>query len=293
MVGGLADGAVDVVVGTHRLLADDVNFADLGLLVVDEEQRFGVSHKEAMKKLAVGVDVLTLTASPIPRTLEMGLTGIRDLSIIDTPPAARQPILTYVGEEDERADRGGDPPGAPARGSGLLRPQPGARHRDGPPAAPRARPRGTHRDRPRPDGRGNPRTGRPRLLPRGATTSSSARRSSSPGSTCRRSTPSSSTAPICSASGSSTSCAAGSGGPGSGPTPTSSIPRDRVLSRAGLRAAAHDRRAHRARLGLQDRDARPRDPWRGQPARLRTSPATSQRSATTSTSGWSPRRSPS
>ncbi len=103
VVAGLADGSVDVVVGTHRLLAEDVAFKDLGLLVVDEEQRFGVTHKEATKRLAIGVDVLTLTASPIPRTLEMGLTGIRDFSIIDTPPAARQPILTYVGELDERA----------------------------------------------------------------------------------------------------------------------------------------------------------------------------------------------
>jgi transcription-repair coupling factor (superfamily II helicase) len=103
VVRGVADGTVDVVVGTHRLLAEDVRFRRLGLLVVDEEQRFGVNQKEAMKKLAIGVDVLTLTANPIPRTLEMGLTGIRDLSVIDTPPAERQPILTYVGEEDERA----------------------------------------------------------------------------------------------------------------------------------------------------------------------------------------------
>ena len=100
---GLKSGAVDVVIGTHRLLTEEIAFKNLGLLVVDEEQRFGVSHKEAMKKLSLGVDVLTLTASPIPRTLEMGLTGIRDLSIIDTPPAERQPILTYVGEHDERA----------------------------------------------------------------------------------------------------------------------------------------------------------------------------------------------
>ena len=103
VINRLKAGTVDVVIGTHRLLADDVEFADLGLLVVDEEQRFGVSHKETMKKLRVGVDVLTLTASPIPRTLEMGLTGIRDLSVIDTPPAQRQPILTYVGEEDSHA----------------------------------------------------------------------------------------------------------------------------------------------------------------------------------------------
>jgi transcription-repair coupling factor (superfamily II helicase) len=103
VVRGLADGSVDVVIGTHRLLADDVRFKKLGLLVVDEEQRFGVGHKEAIKMLSTGVDVLTLTASPIPRTLELSLTGIRDLSLINTPPSERQPILTYVGEYDDRA----------------------------------------------------------------------------------------------------------------------------------------------------------------------------------------------
>ncbi len=103
VVQGLADGSVDVVVGTHRLLAQDVRFKELGLLVVDEEQRFGVSHKEMMKRMAEGVDVLTLTASPIPRTLEMALTGIRDLSMVNTPPADRRPILTYVGEQDPSA----------------------------------------------------------------------------------------------------------------------------------------------------------------------------------------------
>ena len=100
---GLASGAVDVVIGTHRLLSADVRFASLGLLVVDEEQRFGVAAKEAMKQLRTNVDVLTLSATPIPRTLEMSLTGIRDLSLLETPPAARQPILTYVGAYDERA----------------------------------------------------------------------------------------------------------------------------------------------------------------------------------------------
>ncbi|HLI54151.1 MAG TPA: transcription-repair coupling factor [Acidimicrobiales bacterium] len=100
---GLADGSVDVVIGTHKLLSEDVRFKDLGLLVVDEEQRFGVGHKEAIKKLRADVDVLTLTATPIPRTLEMSLTGIRDLTLLQTPPADRQPILTYVGEYDERA----------------------------------------------------------------------------------------------------------------------------------------------------------------------------------------------
>ena len=103
VVDGLGDGTVDVVIGTHRLLAQDVRFKDLGLLVVDEEQRFGVTHKEAVKRISEGVDVLTLTASPIPRTLEMALTGIRDLSLVNTPPADRRPILTYVGEYDEAA----------------------------------------------------------------------------------------------------------------------------------------------------------------------------------------------
>lgn len=103
VMAGLTTGEVDVVIATHRLLAKDIVFKDLGLLVVDEEQRFGVQHKEAMKKLKTNVDVLSMSATPIPRTLEMSLTGIRDLSLIQTPPADRQPILTYVGPYDERA----------------------------------------------------------------------------------------------------------------------------------------------------------------------------------------------
>ncbi len=103
VLSGLEDGSVDVVIGTHRLLSQDVSFKDLGLLIVDEEQRFGVSHKEAIKAMKAQVDILTLTATPIPRTLEMSLTGIRDLSLIDTPPADRQPILTFVGEYNESA----------------------------------------------------------------------------------------------------------------------------------------------------------------------------------------------
>ena len=102
VVDGLESGEVDCVIGTHRLLSGDVKFKDLGLLVVDEEQRFGVQHKEAMKQLRTNVDVLTLTATPIPRTLEMSLVGIRDLSLLNTPPADRLPILTYVGGYDER-----------------------------------------------------------------------------------------------------------------------------------------------------------------------------------------------
>ena len=99
---GLEAGEVDVVVGTHRMLSADVSFKRMGLLVVDEEQRFGVRHKEAIKSLRADVDVLTLTATPVPRTLEMSLTGIRDMSLLETPPADRQPILTYVGEQADR-----------------------------------------------------------------------------------------------------------------------------------------------------------------------------------------------
>ena len=103
VVHGVRDGTVDIVIGTHRLLSDDMRFKDLGLLVVDEEQRFGVQHKERIKGMRTSVDILTLTATPIPRTLEMSLTGIRDLSLVNTPPEDRQPILTYVGEHDPRA----------------------------------------------------------------------------------------------------------------------------------------------------------------------------------------------
>ena len=100
---GLREGTIDVVIGTHRLLSDTVAFKDLGLLVVDEEQRFGVGHKEAIKAKSLDVDVLTLSASPIPRTLEMAFAGIRDLSMVTTPPADRRPILTHVGEYSEPA----------------------------------------------------------------------------------------------------------------------------------------------------------------------------------------------
>src|SRR5699024_4162961 len=93
---GLKAGTVDIVIGTHRLLSKDVKYKDLGLLVVDEEQRFGVKHKERIKQIKANVDVLTLTATPIPRTLHMSMLGIRDLSVIETPPANRFPVQTYV-----------------------------------------------------------------------------------------------------------------------------------------------------------------------------------------------------
>ena len=95
---GLKDGTVDVVIGTHRLLSKDLAFHDLGLLIVDEEQRFGVSHKEKLKQMKTNVDVITLTATPIPRTLHMSMLGVRDLSIIETPPENRFPVQTYVME---------------------------------------------------------------------------------------------------------------------------------------------------------------------------------------------------
>ncbi|HXJ66440.1 MAG TPA: DEAD/DEAH box helicase, partial [Actinomycetota bacterium] len=101
VVRGLTAGSIDVVIGTHRLLNSDVQFKDLGLLVVDEEQRFGVAHKERIKQMRAHVDVLTMTATPIPRTMEMALTGVRELSVLDTPPEDRQPVLTYVGPYDD------------------------------------------------------------------------------------------------------------------------------------------------------------------------------------------------
>ena len=112
----LRSGKVDIIIGTHRLLSKDVVFKDLGLLIIDEEQRFGVSHKERLKQMRREVDVLTLTATPIPRTLYMALSGIRDMSIIDTPPEDRLPVRTFIAEYDEslirkailrEVDRGG------------------------------------------------------------------------------------------------------------------------------------------------------------------------------------------
>src|SRR5439155_26712256 len=97
----LIEGKVDVVVGTHRLLSADVRFKDLGLLVIDEEQRFGVAHKERIKKTKTQVDVLTLTATPSPRTLHLAMAGLRDLSIIATPPADRRAVRTFVSRVDD------------------------------------------------------------------------------------------------------------------------------------------------------------------------------------------------
>jgi transcription-repair coupling factor (superfamily II helicase) len=116
IVEGVRSGTIDVVIGTHRLLSKDVEFADLGLVVIDEEQRFGVRHKERLRQLRTSVDVLTLTATPIPRTLQMSLMGLREMSLIETAPRDRTPIVTWVSEFDEElveeavrreVDRGG------------------------------------------------------------------------------------------------------------------------------------------------------------------------------------------
>ncbi|MDN5716818.1 MAG: DEAD/DEAH box helicase, partial [Janibacter sp.] len=99
---GLASGAVDLVIGTHRILGNEVTFKDLGLVIIDEEQRFGVEHKEQLKAMRTNVDVLAMSATPIPRTLEMAVTGIREMSTLATPPEERHPVLTFVGGYEEK-----------------------------------------------------------------------------------------------------------------------------------------------------------------------------------------------
>lgn len=99
---GLKKGSVDIVIGTHRLLSKSVSYKNLGLLMIDEEQRFGVTHKEKLKQMKNDIDVLTLTATPIPRTLHMSLVGIRDMSVLEEPPVDRMPIQTFVMEKVSR-----------------------------------------------------------------------------------------------------------------------------------------------------------------------------------------------
>ncbi len=102
VVDGLADGTVDMVIGTHRILTEKVHFKDLGLMIIDEEQRFGVEHKDTLKKLKTNVDILAMSATPIPRTLEMAVTGIREMSTLQTPPEDRHPILSFVGPRNDK-----------------------------------------------------------------------------------------------------------------------------------------------------------------------------------------------
>ena len=186
VVKGVRDGIVDIVIGTHRLLSDDIVFKDLGLLVVDEEQRFGVQHKERIKEWRTNVDVLTLTATPIPRTLEMSLTGIRDLSLVNTPPEDRQPILTYVDEFDERPVSEAIRRELLREGPGAVRAQPRARHRARRRRRAASRTRSARRGRARADGREAGSSASCRSSGSTNTTCSSAPRSSRAVSTCRR-----------------------------------------------------------------------------------------------------------
>ena len=121
---GFAEGRVDILIGTHRVLSRDVRAKDLGLLIVDEEQRFGVKQKELLRQLKLRVDVISMSATPIPRTLQMSLAGLRDISVIETPPEGRRPVKTYVGEYEEELVQPRDRARARARGAGVLPAQP-------------------------------------------------------------------------------------------------------------------------------------------------------------------------
>ena len=120
MIRDFRDGKVDILVGTHRLLSRDVQPKELGLVIVDEEQRFGVKQKELLRQLRLTVDVLALSATPIPRTLQMSLAGLRDISVIETPPEGRRPIHTYVGEYDDDLVKGAIERELRPRRAGLL-----------------------------------------------------------------------------------------------------------------------------------------------------------------------------
>ena len=135
---GFAEGKVDILIGTHRLLSRDVRPNDLGLLIVDEEQRFGVKQKELLRQLRLRVDVLSLSATPIPRTLQMSLAGLRDISVIETPPEGRRPVKTYVGRVRRGPGQAGDRARAGARRPDLLHAQPRGDDRELRRARPRA-----------------------------------------------------------------------------------------------------------------------------------------------------------
>ncbi len=152
-IAGFRDGKVDILIGTHRVLSRDIVPAELGLVVVDEEQRFGVAQKEILRQLRTEVDVMAMSATPIPRSLHMSLSGLRDISVIATPPRGRRPVRTHVGEYDAGAGRQGDPPRDRPGRAGVLPSQPrrvDRRRRRG--AAP-AGAGGARVGRPRPDDR--------------------------------------------------------------------------------------------------------------------------------------------
>ena len=147
------EGKVEVLIGTHRILSRDAVPKDLGLVIVDEEQRFGVAQKELLRQLRLEVDVLALSATPIPRTLHMSLAGLRDISVIETPPEGRRPIRTHVGEYDETLIVQALERELGARGTGVLPPQPRRVDRGRSREASPARPGGPGARRTRADGR--------------------------------------------------------------------------------------------------------------------------------------------
>ncbi len=262
------EGKVDILIGTHRLLSRDVRPKELGLLIVDEEQRFGVKQKELLRQLRLKVDVLSLSATPIPRTLQMSLAGLRDISVIETPPEGRRPVKTYVGDYDDDLVAKAIKRELVARRPGLLPAQPRGDDRRDRRARARAGARRARPGRARPDGRGAARErdarlparrrGRPRLhhdrrvgprhperehADRGASGRARAR-PALPDPRAR------------------------------GPLPRAclrlpALPLGGRALRGGRAAARHALGLHGARLRLQDRDARPGDPRRRQPARRR------------------------
>ena len=284
---GLSDGTVDLVIGTHRILGREVRFKDLGLVVIDEEQRFGVEHKEQLKALRTSVDVLAMSATPIPRTLEMAVTGIREMSTLQTPPEERHPVLTYVGAYDEKTLTAAIRRELLREGPGLLRAQQGVDDREGRSPHPRARARGPHRGGPRQDGRAPPRAGRARLLGEAFRRPGlHHHRGDGPGHLQRQHPHRRAGRP---ARALAAAPAAGAG---------RARPRARVLllplpargaaHRDRARPAADHRRQHRPRLWHAGGHEGPRDPRRRQPAGGEQS-GTSPGSGSTSTCGWSAR----
>ncbi len=283
------DGSVDVVVGTHRLLSKDVHLKDLGLLVVDEEQRFGVAHKERIKQLKAQVDVLTLSATPIPRTLQMAVSGLRDLSLITTPPVDRRAVRTIVTRFDDQVDPRGRAARAVARRAGLLRLQPHRRHPRAGAAPCRARSRGAHRRGARADGRGertgrDARAGHVEALERVMLDFVEGRYDVLVATAIVESgldIPRANTILIdradCSVSRSSTSCAAASAASKERAYCYLIVPPPNAMTDEARAAHRSARAPHRARQRLPDRVARPRAARRGRSARRASSRATWRR----------------
>ena len=222
-IAGFQTGAVDILIGTHRLLSRDVRAKDLGLIIVDEEQRFGVKQKELLRQLKLRVDVISMSATPIPRTLQMSLAGLRDISVIETPPEGRRPVKTYVGEYDEELVKQALAARARARRPGVLPAQPRRDDRRDGRAPARPVPGDALRRRPRPDGGEASRGADADASCAARPTCSCARASSSRASTSRRRTRSSSTAPTSSACRSSTRSAGASAAAASARTRTCCI----------------------------------------------------------------------